>query len=119
AFVQVSLTEDHHMGSYEYMNRVRERIRAELPQLSAYFQSGGLVDAVLNMGLPAPIDVQVSGSKLDANYEVAGGFAGRVPAISRGQRRLYPARPRLPRAATRHRPRARQPTGADAERDRT
>ncbi len=33
----------------------------ELPELSAYFQSGGLVDAVLNMGLPAPIDVQVAG----------------------------------------------------------
>jgi outer membrane protein len=29
-----------------------------LPRLNAYFQSGGLVDAVLNMGLPAPIDVQ-------------------------------------------------------------
>ena len=38
----------------------------ELPQLSAYFQSGGMVDAVLNQGLPAPIDVQVSGSNLDA-----------------------------------------------------
>jgi len=71
AFVQVSLNEEHKVGSYEYMNRARERINAELPHLSTYFQSGGLVDAVLNMGLPAPIDVQVSGSNLEANYDVA------------------------------------------------
>ena len=39
----------------------------ELPELSAYFQSGGLVDAVLNLGLPAPIDVQVAGSQHGAS----------------------------------------------------
>ncbi len=52
AFVQASLHEDHRVGSYEYMDRVRRRIREELPQLTTYFQSGGLVDAVLNLGLP-------------------------------------------------------------------
>jgi len=71
AFVQVSLTEGHRVGSYEYMNRVRQRIQSDLPQLSTYFQSGGLVDAVLNLGLPAPIDIQVSGLNLQANYETA------------------------------------------------
>src|SRR5262249_33910523 len=58
AFVQVSLKEGHRTGSYEYMQRVRERLNTELPQLGTYFQSGGLVDAVINLGLPAPIDVQ-------------------------------------------------------------
>jgi HAE1 family hydrophobic/amphiphilic exporter-1 len=52
ATVQVSLKEDHHVGSYEYMKRVRERIRTELPHVSAFFQSGGLVDSVLNLGQP-------------------------------------------------------------------
>jgi multidrug efflux pump subunit AcrB len=81
AFVQASLTEEHRVGSYEYMDRVRERMREELPHLSAYFQSGGLVDAVLNMGLPAPIDVQVSGSNLEANYEVAVELARRIRGL--------------------------------------
>ena len=71
AFVQVSLNENHKIGSYEYMDRVRRRIRTELPQLSTYFQSGGLADAVLNLGLPAPIDVQVSGSNLQTSYSTA------------------------------------------------
>jgi multidrug efflux pump subunit AcrB len=71
AFVQVSLKEGATTGGLEYMNRVRERLRDELPHLTAYFQSGGMVDAVVNLGLPAPIDVQVSGSNLANNYRVA------------------------------------------------
>ena len=47
ATVQVSLKEDHKTGSYEYMARVRRRLAEEMPEITAYFQSGGLVDAVL------------------------------------------------------------------------
>jgi multidrug efflux pump subunit AcrB len=71
AFVQVNLNPGHKTGSFEYMDRIRERMRERMPDLSAYFQSGGLADAVLNSGLPAPIDVQVSGSDLEAAYEIA------------------------------------------------
>src|SRR5437016_11996067 len=53
------------------MRRVREQLSEKLPQLSTYFQSGGLVDAVINLGLPAPIDIQVSGNNLDAVYNTA------------------------------------------------
>ncbi len=71
AFVQVSLKENHKVGSYEYMRRVRNQLSEKLPQLSTYFQSGGLVDAVINLGLPAPIDIQVSGNNLDEVYNTA------------------------------------------------
>jgi HAE1 family hydrophobic/amphiphilic exporter-1 len=81
AFVQVSLREDHKVGSYEYMRRVRERLSQELPQVSAYFQSGGLVDSVLNLGLPAPIDVQVSGNNLESAYSTASEIAAHVRAL--------------------------------------
>ncbi len=70
-FVQVSLKEDHKIGSYEYMRRVRAKLDQDMPQLSTYFQSGGLVDSVLNMGMPAPIDIQVSGNSLRKSYAVA------------------------------------------------
>jgi hydrophobic/amphiphilic exporter-1 (mainly G- bacteria), HAE1 family len=82
AFVQASLREGHKLGSYEYMNRVRERIRKQLPQLTAYLQSGGLVDAVLNLGLPAPIDIQVSGRDMDATHAVASLIASRTRQLS-------------------------------------
>jgi HAE1 family hydrophobic/amphiphilic exporter-1 len=78
AFVQVGLTQGRSIGSYEYMELVRRRVESEAPELSAYFQSGGLVDAVLNLGLPAPIDVQVSGQDLDSDYRIAADLAARI-----------------------------------------
>jgi multidrug efflux pump subunit AcrB len=82
AFVQASLREGHKVGSYEYMRRVREQIQKQLPQLTVYFQSGGLVDAVLNLGLPAPIDIQVSGSDMDAAHAVASRIASLTKQLS-------------------------------------
>ena len=81
ATVQVSLAEKHRVGSYEYMARVRRRLQKEQPQLSGYFQSGGLVDAVLNLGLPAPIDIQVNGSDLEATHRTAVEIAQKVRAL--------------------------------------
>ena len=85
AFVQVSLNDDHKVGSYEYMDKVRAAVHKEMPEISTYFQSGGLVDAVLNLGLPAPIDVQVSGTDLEHAYAVAQEIAKRaqkLPGVS-------------------------------------
>jgi hydrophobic/amphiphilic exporter-1 (mainly G- bacteria), HAE1 family len=85
AFVQASLKEGHKVGSYEYMKRVRTQIDRQLPQLTTYFQSGGLVDAVLNLGLPAPIDMQVTGNDMNAAHAVAAQIASEVkqlPSVS-------------------------------------
>jgi multidrug efflux pump subunit AcrB len=85
ATVQVQLTEKHRIGSYEYMSRMRQAMQRELPHLSAYFQSGGIVDAVLNQGLPAPIDVQLSGSNPEVTFAAAAGLAGTIrqlPGVS-------------------------------------
>ncbi|HEY4086264.1 MAG TPA: efflux RND transporter permease subunit [Bryobacteraceae bacterium] len=78
AFVQVGLKEDHKVGSYDYMARVKKRIAEDLPELSTYFQSGGIVDAVLNLGLPAPIDVQVAGSNLENAHATALDLASNI-----------------------------------------
>lgn len=81
AFVQVGLKEGHRIGSYEYMDRVRARLKKEVPEVSTYFQSGGLVDAVLNQGLPTPIDVQVSGSDLEKVHQIAMDISDKVRAL--------------------------------------
>jgi HAE1 family hydrophobic/amphiphilic exporter-1 len=85
ATVQVALKEDHRIGSYEYMSRMRAALQRELPHVTAFFQSGGMVDAVLNQGLPAPIDVQLSGSNIEAVFGAASRLAGdirRLPGVS-------------------------------------
>ena len=78
ATVQVALKEDHRVGSYDYMERTRRAIADELPHLSAFFQSGGMADAVLNQGLPAPIDVQLSGSNIERVFDAATDLAAQI-----------------------------------------
>jgi len=75
AFVQVNLKEDHKIGSYQYMNRIRRKLAADLPQLSVYFQAGGLVDSVVNQGLPAPLDIQISDNDMAEAYGLARNIA--------------------------------------------
>ncbi len=78
AFVQVSLKEGHSKSSFAYMNLVRAKLRDDLPELSTYFQTGGLVDAVVNLGLPAPIDIQVSGNDMQEAYATASNLAASI-----------------------------------------
>jgi len=47
AFIQVSLKEDHKTSSFAYMQRLRERFANDFPEVSTYFQTGGLVDSSL------------------------------------------------------------------------
>ena len=81
AFVQVSLKEEHSIPSYEYMRRVREKLSREMPELTAYFQAGGLVDGVINQGLPAPIDIQVSSMDMDGAYALAKDLSKQIEAM--------------------------------------
>jgi multidrug efflux pump subunit AcrB len=78
AFIQVSLKKGHKKSSFDYMNLVRTKLGHDLPQLSTYFQTGGLVDAVVNLGLPAPIDIQVGGNNMKEAYATAQSLAEKI-----------------------------------------
>ena len=97
AFVQVSLKEGHKTGSYTYINKVRDALASQLPQLTTYFQVGGLVDSVVNQGLPAPIDIEISSNNLPAAYAQAKQVAaklqqsGNVSAVYIPQDLEYPS----------------------------
>ena len=85
AFVQVGLNDGHRLSSFQYMDLVRARLKKELPQVTAYFQTGGLVDAILNLGLPAPLDIQVTGSDMEATHKIAADIARQariLPGVS-------------------------------------
>ena len=82
AVVQVGLNDGHKLSSFEYMNRVRARLRTEVPEVSAYFQTGGLVDAVINQGVPAPIDVKVSSPDVTTAHAIATQIAGQARALA-------------------------------------
>ena len=81
AFIQVSLNKEHRTSTFTYMSDVRSRLREDFPEISAYFQTGGLVDAVVNLGLPAPIDIQVSGSNLQEAAAAAASIAKQIRGL--------------------------------------
>jgi multidrug efflux pump subunit AcrB len=81
AFVQVSLNENHSLSSFAYMEKVRTKLTEDLPSVQTYFQSGGLVDSIVNQGLPAPFDIQVSSNDMDGGYAVAQQLAQKMRAI--------------------------------------
>jgi HAE1 family hydrophobic/amphiphilic exporter-1 len=81
AFVQVSLNEDHKLSSFVYMDEVRKKLASDLPELSTYFQTGGLVDSIVNLGLPAPIDVQVSGNDMRQTLNTASELAKKIKQL--------------------------------------
>ena len=78
AFVLVSLNQEHKASTFTYMDSVRRKLESDLPELSTYFQTGGLVDSVVNLGMPAPIDIQVSGNDQQAAYRVASEIAAKA-----------------------------------------
>ena len=78
AFVQASLKPGHSIGSYEYIARVKRRMEQQMPELTAFFSSGSLVDSVVNMGMPAAIDVQISGLDLHDDFHTALDISERI-----------------------------------------
>jgi multidrug efflux pump subunit AcrB len=82
AFVEVSLKKGHKLSSFAYMNLVRAKLNNDLPELSTYFQTGGLVDAVVNLGLPAPIDIQVEGQNMNEAYATAKNLAAQIHKLN-------------------------------------
>jgi len=81
AFIQVSLKEDHKTGSYAYMQKARERLTRDFPDVQTYFQAGGLVDSVVNQGKPAPIDIQIGGNDLQQAFDIAQSTAAKLKKL--------------------------------------
>ncbi|WP_447980530.1 efflux RND transporter permease subunit [Candidatus Nitrospira bockiana] len=71
AFLLVALTRNHTTHTDDIIARLRPRLMKEFPGLKFSFQTGGIVSDVINFGLPAPIDVKVSGPKLEALADTA------------------------------------------------
>jgi len=81
ATIQVALQDDHRKSSFWYMDRVQKEMAHQYPDVRTFFSSGSMVDAVLNMGMPAPIDVQVSSPNLHQIYAVAQDLATQIRSL--------------------------------------
>ena len=70
ADIMIELTANHRPTA-DYQDAIRTRLHHDFPGVEAYFQPADITGEVLNFGLSAPIDAQVSGPNLDADYALA------------------------------------------------
>lgn len=74
AFLNVQLKEDHSTPTNEFVRRLRIRFRQSFPGVEFSYNTGGIVTAALNEGLPSPIDIQIQGNDI----YVANAIAARI-----------------------------------------
>jgi multidrug efflux pump subunit AcrB len=79
--ILVALNPEHHEGTARWMKTLRETLPREFPGVTFFFQPADIVSQILNFGLPAPIDVQVTGFNQQATHEIALEAAARMARI--------------------------------------
>ncbi|MEH2035191.1 efflux RND transporter permease subunit [Nostoc sp.] len=71
--ILVGLKEGKHHSTWQYVRQLRQKLTANFPELTFFFQPADIVAQILNFGLPAPIDIQVIGPAKNRrdNYKIA------------------------------------------------
>ncbi|NVL83903.1 efflux RND transporter permease subunit, partial [Escherichia coli] len=65
--------------------RVRKALKDELPGVSVFYFTGGIVKRILNFGAPAPIDIEILGYDLDQAAAYAKQIAGKLRDVRDGK----------------------------------
>lgn len=82
AYLIVNLTTSGRTtSSRDYIRTLREKLNADFPNERFLFVSGGIINAALNEGVAVPIDLQISGGKLDGIRNIAEDLAKRVQEV--------------------------------------
>src|ERR1017187_10214793 len=69
--ILIALDPENHGSTADYTDRLRRRLHEKFPDMTIFFEAANITNQILNFGLPAPIDVQVVGRNVVANYEIA------------------------------------------------
>jgi multidrug efflux pump subunit AcrB len=77
---QISLHEGHGPTA-DYLRKLRDALPREFPDTTFSFPPADIVSQILNFGAPAPIDVQVRGRDVAANFAYAQMLLKKVRAI--------------------------------------
>jgi len=79
--ILISLKPEEHGPTPEYIVRLRQRLHEKFPDVVFFFEAANITNQILNFGLPAPIDVQVVGRNVAANYPIAQQIAAQLAKI--------------------------------------
>jgi multidrug efflux pump subunit AcrB len=78
--IQIKLREGHRPTA-EYVKSMREQLPHDFPGMTFAFLPADIVSQILNFGAPAPIDLQIRGADLDANFAYADKLLSRIKRI--------------------------------------
>ena len=78
--IQIKLKEDHRPTA-AYVKALREQLPHLFPGLTFAFLPADIVNQILNFGAPAPIDLQIRGANLTANFAYANQLLRRIRRI--------------------------------------
>lgn len=78
--IQISLAQEH-APTDVYIKRLREVLPERFPDMTFSFLPADMVSQVLNFGAPSPIDIQIRGNDLDANFDYANTLIKALRAI--------------------------------------
>ncbi|WP_095199243.1 efflux RND transporter permease subunit [Mesorhizobium carmichaelinearum] len=95
--IQVKLSEDHRPTD-EYVRKMREELPRRFPGVTFAFLPADIISQILNFGAPAPVDIQVRGNNLSANFKYANLVLGRlrhVPGVADARIQESQANPTL------------------------
>ncbi|MDB6066467.1 MAG: cation/multidrug efflux pump [Pedosphaera sp.] len=81
ADILVALNEENHHPTDGYVRQLRHKLGAEFPGLTFYFLPADIVSQTLNFGIPAPLNIQITGRNLAANREIAGRLIDKMRKI--------------------------------------
>jgi CzcA family heavy metal efflux pump len=81
AEILIALDPEHHPPTADLTRRLREVLPERFPGTEFFFQPADIVTQILNFGLPAPIDVQIVGTDMQASYTIAQQIANRMRHI--------------------------------------
>ena len=76
AVIQVALKEDVHLNMDDFKERLREKIKKQLPAIKVSFEPIELVEKIMSQGSPTPIEVSVAAKDIKEAY----GYAKKVLA---------------------------------------
>jgi multidrug efflux pump subunit AcrB len=78
--IQIKLKEDH-KPTADYVQAMRAQLPRQFPGFTFAFLPADIINQILNFGAPAPIDLQVRGANLDANFAYANKLLSRIRRI--------------------------------------
>lgn len=78
--IQIALTPEH-KPTADYVRRLREQLPHDFPDMTFSFPPADIVSQILNFGAPSPIDLQIRGNNLAANFEYANLLLNKIRRI--------------------------------------